>query len=213
MTGEKCNMKILGIVGSSRKRGNTATLVEEALSAARSEGLETEIVYLGDHDIRGCTGCEGCRNTYKCVIQDDMQQLYPKILEADGLIAGSPTYFYNMTTHMKAFLERLYCYEVFDDSDRSVWMSVNEALGGKLAATIAVCEQHNEKDMGVTSEALDLSLVSLGYRIVDSVKVLELYEAGAAERCGKALEQSRNAGRKLARTLLLKEKIRNNINM
>lgn len=204
-------MKILGIVGSSRKKGNTATLVDEAICAARSEGLETETVFLGDYDFRGCIGCEGCRNTYKCVIQDGMQELYPKILEADGLIAGSPTYFYNMTANMKAFIERLYCYEVFDDSDRSVWMSVNEALGGKLAATIAVCEQHNEKDMGVTSEAMDLSLASLGYRVVDSVKVLELYEGGAAERCQKALEQSRNAGRKLARTLLLREKIRNKV--
>lgn len=206
-------MKILGIVGSSRKRGNTATLVDEALCAARGEGLETETVFLGDHEIRGCTGCEGCRNTYKCVIQDGMQELYPKILEADGLIAGSPTYFYNMTANMKAFIERLYCFEVFDGSDRSVWMSVNEAIGGKLAVTIAVCEQHDEKDMGVTSEAMDLSLASLGYRIVDSVKVLELYEAGVAARCEKAMEQSRNAGRKLARTLLLREKIRNNIKM
>jgi hypothetical protein len=67
--------------------------------------------------------------------------------------------------------------------------------------------------MGVTSQAMDLSLASLGYRVVDSVKVLELYEAGAARKCETALEQSRNAGRKLARTLLLKEKIRNNINM
>jgi multimeric flavodoxin WrbA len=201
-------MKIIGIVGSKRKKGNTAVLIEEALHAVRSEGIETEIVYLGDYDIKGCTGCEGCRETYTCVMQDGMQELYPKVMEADGLIAGSPTYFYNMTAEMKAFIERLYCYEVFDESDRSVWMSVNEAMGGKLAVTISICEQHDVKDMGITSEAMDLSLVSLGYRIVDSVKVLELYEAGAAKQCPKALEQSRHAGRKLARTLLLRQKIR-----
>lgn len=206
-------MKVIGIVGSKRKRGNTAALMEEALHAVMSEGIETEMIYLGDYDIKGCTGCEGCRKTYKCVIKDGMQELYPKLMEADGLIAGSPTYFYNMTADMKAFIERLYCYEVFDESDRSVWMSVNEAMGGKLAATIAICEQHDAKDMGVTSETMDLSLVSLGYRIVDSVKVLELYEAGAANRSEKALDQSRHAGRKLAKTLLLREKIRKNIKM
>jgi multimeric flavodoxin WrbA len=204
-------MKIIGIVGSKRKNGNTAVLMKEALHAANSEGIETEIIYLGHYNIKGCTGCERCRDTFTCVIKDGMQELYPKLIEADGLIAGSPTYFYNMTADMKAFIERLYCYEVFDDSDRSVWMSINEAIGGKLAATIAICEQHDEKDMGVTSEAMDLSLVSLGYRIVESVKILELYELGAAKLCENALKKSRHAGRKLARTLLLREKIRKSI--
>jgi len=201
-------MKILGVVGSKRKNGNTSLLMKEALDAANNEGLETEIIYLGDYNISGCTGCEGCKKSFACVIKDGMQELYPKIIRADGLIIGSPTYFYNITAEMKAFIERMYCFEVFDDTDRSVWMSINEAFGGKLAATIAICEQHDEKDMGVTSEVMDLSLASLGYRIVDSVKILKLYELGAATSSENAIKKSRQAGSKLARTLLLKENIR-----
>ena len=204
-------MKILGIVGSKRKKGNTAALVAEALKAARTEGIETKMIYLGDYDIKGCTGCEGCRDTYACVIKDGMQDIYPLLMESDGLITGSPTYFYNMSSDMKAFIERLYCYEVFNEDDRAVWMSVNEAMGGKLATTIAICEQHDAQDMGFTSDAMGLSLASLGYRIVDNVKILELYEAGAAQRSNEALKQSRIAGQKLARTLILREKIRRKI--
>lgn len=206
--GEDTPMKILGIVGSSRKKGNTATLVKEALRAAACEGMGTEIIYLGDYEIKGCTGCEACRKSCSCIIRDGMQDLYPRILEADGLITGSPTYFYNLSAAMKAFIERMYCHEVFDETDRSIWMSVNEAMGGKLAATIAICEQHDAKDMGVTSEAMDSALVSLGYRIVDSVRIPDLYEAGAAERSKTAMERSRCAGMKLAKTLLLRERIR-----
>lgn len=201
-------MKVLGVVGSKRKRGNTARLVKEALQVAANEGLDTELVYLGDYQIRGCTGCEGCKKTFRCVIQDGMQELYAKVEEADGLILGSPTYFYNMTSDMKAFIERLYCYEVFDESDRSIWMSVNEAMGGKLASTIAICEQHDEKDMGFTSEAMNLSLESLGYRIVDSEKILDLYKAEAAKKSEEAIMQASRAGERLAKTLLLRENIR-----
>jgi len=201
-------MKILGIVGSKRKKGNTATLMQEALKAAEDLGVESEIIYLGDYEIKGCYGCEQCRETYTCVIKDDMEQLYPKIMEADGLITASPTYFYNVTADMKAFLERLYCYEVFDESDRSVWMAINEVLGGKFAATIAICEQHSEQDMGVTSEAMTLTLSSLGYRCVENLKVLDLYELNAAKLSSQALVNAYNTGQKLAKTLLLKENIK-----
>lgn len=200
-------MKIVGIVGSKRKKGNTATLVSEALNAAKNEGIDTEIVYLGDYNIKGCFGCEKCKYSYTCIIKDDMQKIYPKIIEADGIILGSPTYFYNITSDMKAFIERLYCYEIFDESNRSIWISLNEALDGKFAVTIAICEQKDEKDMGITSQAMDLSITSLGYRIVDSVKILELFDINAANLSVNAKEKSRNAGLKLARTLLLKENI------
>ena len=200
-------MKVLGIVGSKRKNGNTATLVKEALEKAENEGLETEIIYLGSMNIKGCTGCEQCKDTYRCIINDDMQGLYGKIMSADAMIVGSPTYFYNISSDLKALIERLYCFEVFDEEDRAVWMSVNEAMGGKLAVTIAISEQHNPEDMGVTSQVMDASFASLGYRIVDSVKILKLYEKSAAIKDETALLQAGAAGRKLARTLILKERI------
>ncbi len=202
-------MRILGIVGSKRKNGNTATLVEKAIESAKLKGIDAEIMYLGDYKIEGCFGCEYCQNKYECIIDDDMQKLYKKVLESDAIIAGTPTYFYNMTSDMKAFIDRLYSLQGFDNKDRSVWVSVNEALGGKLAVTISISEQSGLMDMGVTSQAMDLSLQSLGYRIVDSIKILKLFGMNDAKSNNDIIEKVSIAGEKLAKTLLLKQKIKN----
>ena len=198
-------MKVLGIVGSKRKNGNTAYLVQQALHAIEYKDVETELIFLGDYNIKGCTGCEGCKDTYKCVIMDDMQKIYPLITNSDAIILGSPTYFYNITSDMKAFIERLYCFQIFAENDRSVWSSVNEVLGGKYAAVIAICEQNNEEDMGFTAEAMKKPLEGLGYRVLSTVKILELFKKGDALQDQKALEQVRMAGQKLERTFRLRK--------
>lgn len=200
-------MKILGIVGSARKKGNTAALVETALKSAEKLGIQTHIEYLSDYSISGCTGCEGCKKTYQCIVDDDMQKLYPQILEADAIILGSPTYFYNITSLMKAFIERLYCYEIFDEKDRSIWMPLNEASSIKYASIIAVCEQNNEDDMGFTADAMKMPIEALGCRVVNVMKMLHLFEKGEAIKNTQALNQAKKAGEELAKTLLLKQRI------
>ncbi|GAA0736635.1 flavodoxin family protein [Clostridium oceanicum] len=198
-------MKVLGIVGSRRKNGNTACLVQEALNEVQCEEIETEMIFLGDYNIRGCIGCEGCKDTYKCVIKDDMQKLYPRILEADAIIMGSPTYFYNITSDMKAFIERLYCFQIFAEDDRSVWSSINEVLGGKYAVVISICEQSDEKDMGFTAEAMSQPLEGLGYRVIETVKILKLFKKGEALKNQDALDQVKKAGIKLRKTIRLRK--------
>lgn len=198
-------MKILGIAGSKRKKGNTSILVQEALKTAQKEGAKTELIFLGDYSIKDCQGCEGCKETYRCVINDDMQKIYPLLLESDGIILGSPTYFYNISADMKAFIDRCYCFEVFAEDDRSCWLSINEALGGKYAAVIAVCEQENEKDMGFTPEAMSLALQALGYRVIDQIKVLNLFKAGEALTDSDALQRCGKAGEKLVKTIRLRK--------
>ena len=198
-------MKVLGIVGSRRKNGNTAYLVQQALHAIESKEVETELIYLGDYNIRGCIGCEGCRHTYKCVIMDDMQKIYPLIMNSDAIVLGSPTYFYNITSDMKAFIERLYCFQVFAEDDRSVWSSINEALGGKYAVVISICEQNDEKDMGFTSEAMSKPLEGLGYRVIETVKILKLFKKEDALKNQEALDQVKRAGKKLEKTFRLRK--------
>lgn len=134
-----------------------------------------------------------------------MQKIYPLLLEADGIILGSPAYFYNISADMKAFIDRCYCFEVFAEDDCSCWLGINELLGGKYAVVIAVCEQHDEKDMGFTPEAMSKPLEALGYRVVDMVRVLGLFKAGEALQDNRALEQSRKAGERLVRTIKLKK--------
>jgi len=72
-------VKVLGIVGSPRKGGNTDALVEEVLEGARSKGAETEKIYLDDLKIRPCDACELCSENGKCVIEDDFQFIFQKI--------------------------------------------------------------------------------------------------------------------------------------
>ena len=187
-------MKILGIIGSKRKNGNTSILANKALEAAKLEGAEVESIYLGEHNIKGCTGCQGCEGNYKCVINDDMQKIYPKLIEADAIILGSPTYFYNVTSDVKAFIDRCYCFEMFDKDDRSVWLGLNEVLGRRYATVIAICEQESEDDMGYTAEAMSKPLEALGYRIVDKVKVLRLFGKGEASDDNVSLKNAENAG-------------------
>ncbi len=201
-------MKILGVIGSRRKKGNTSTLMQEALEPFKSNNIESKLIFLDDYNINDCCGCEGCKETYKCVINDDMQKLYPDILDSDAIILGSPAYFYNVSADMKAFIDRCYCFEIFDEEDRSVWMGLNEALGGKYAAVIAVSEQAREEDMGFTAEAMIKSLEALGYRVVSTVKALNLFKAGEALNNKKAMDEAKQAGEKLLKYLQLKEKIR-----
>ena len=204
-------MKILGIIGSSRKKGNTATLVRMALDGAQKLGAETEIVYLSDYDFKGCTGCEGCRDRTTCIVKDDMQLLYPKLFEADALVLGSPTYYYNVSAMVKAFIERCYCLNFFDSEDRSLWTSVNEVLGIKYAVVVAVCEQHKAEDMGVTAEVMQRSLEAFGYRVIETVKTLRAFKAGDVESDQRSMLEARKAGEKLVRQLRLREDVRGKI--
>ncbi len=195
-------MKILAINGSGRGKGNTRKLLE-ALSKEIPSDIQYEIVDLNRLNFAGCIGCEGCATSNRCIIQDDMQELYPLIDAASGLVLGSPTYYYNVTSKMKAFIERLYPYQVFDGNDRSIWSSVNEISRVKYALTIAVCEQNNEVDMGFTSEALSMPLEALGYRVVSKETVLNLFERNAAEDSDKILNQMSLVGLKLYKTIKL----------
>ncbi len=99
-------MKVLGIFGSPRKGGNTGLLLEEALKGAEKEGAKTERLYLSDLTITPCKECHGCDRTGNCVILDDMQKIYPKLLEADVVILASPIFFYGVTAWAKALIDR-----------------------------------------------------------------------------------------------------------
>lgn len=197
-------MKLLAVNGSGRGKGNTETLLR-AMGADLPDDVEFELIRLKDYDFSGCTGCEGCAKSNQCVIKDDMQDLYPKIEAADGLILGSPTYFYNVSATMKAFIERLYPYEVFDPDDRSVWVSASEGNGLKYASVLAVCEQEDVSDMGFTAEAMAMPLEALGYRVVGVEKVLHLFGRSDAEKAAETLVQMKKAGAKLYKTIRLAE--------
>lgn len=101
-------MKVLGIVCSPRKNGNTELLVQEALAGARGSGAETELLTVSGKDIKPCDACYSCEKTGKCHIDDDMQLIYEKMLSADGIIIGTPVYFWDLSGQAKVVLDRTY---------------------------------------------------------------------------------------------------------
>ena len=102
-------MKVVAFNGSARKDGNTAILLKRVLKALEGEGIETELIQLAGEQIRGCSACRVCFETknQRCVITDDNVNAYiQKMIEADGIILGSPTYFGMMSPEMKALIDR-----------------------------------------------------------------------------------------------------------
>jgi multimeric flavodoxin WrbA len=99
-------MKILGILGSPRKKGNSDILLNEALNAARSKGAETEKICLYDLKFSGCIACGGCNKTGECVLSDGMTPLYDKLRTADAVIIAAPIYFAGVPAQLKAMIDR-----------------------------------------------------------------------------------------------------------
>ncbi|HXZ95042.1 MAG TPA: flavodoxin family protein [Dehalococcoidia bacterium] len=117
-------MRILGIVCSARKGGNTEILVKEALASAQEAGAQTELVSVIGKSIAPCDGCGSCGKTGVCHIKDDMQPLYEQLGAADGIIFGSPVYFGTVSAQAKAIM------------DRTFSLLMDRRLKGKVAAPV-----------------------------------------------------------------------------
>jgi len=98
--------RVLGIFGSPRRGGNTDLLLEETLKGAAVEGARVEEIHLCDFRITPCSECLSCFNDGACVIADDMQGIYPRLLDADIVILASPIFFYGITGWAKAMVDR-----------------------------------------------------------------------------------------------------------
>lgn len=102
-------MKVVGFNGSARKDGNTAILIRRVFAELEAEGIETELVQLAGRTIRGCIACGRCykNKDRRCAVTDDVaNECIEKMIDADGIILGSPTYFSDLTTEMKALIDR-----------------------------------------------------------------------------------------------------------
>jgi multimeric flavodoxin WrbA len=102
-------MKVVAFNGSPRANGNTAQSIQIVLAELAKEGIETEVIQLGGRKVYGCLACGKCWETQnnRCIRQDDDMNLFiQKMEEADGIIIGSPTYFSNVSTEVKALIDR-----------------------------------------------------------------------------------------------------------
>lgn len=99
-------MKVLGIMGSPRIKGNSDLLLDEALKGAQSQGAEAEKIIVDKLQIAPCREYYGCLKDGNCVIRDDMDGLYPKILDADAIIVTSPIFFYTVSAQLMLLISR-----------------------------------------------------------------------------------------------------------
>ncbi|OUP86691.1 NADPH-dependent FMN reductase [Lachnoclostridium sp. An169] len=127
-------MKVLLINGSPHAKGNTYIALHEMEEIFAQEGIETEMLHVGNKDIRGCISCNSCFSKGKCVFDDLVNEAAPKFEECDGLVVGSPVYYASANATLIAFLDRLFYSTSFDKSMK-VGASVVAARRGGLSAT------------------------------------------------------------------------------
>jgi len=121
--GEKLKQKILIVLGSPRKKGNSATLAGKVSEGAQANGAVVETVYLNALKIKPCQGCQKCQEVDSdgCIIKDDMNQLYPLLMKSNSIVIASPIYWFNISAQSKIFIDRLY----------AVGVGQNNIFGGK----------------------------------------------------------------------------------
>ena len=104
--------KVLVLKSSPRKHGNSTLLADQAIKGAREMGSEVEEILLDRMKIRPCNACDKCRSGERnCVVRDDMQTIYPKLLEAEAIILASPIYYFTFSAQLKLCIDRWYALE------------------------------------------------------------------------------------------------------
>ena len=127
-------MKVLILNGSPKTNGNTMTAISEMVKVFDDQGVESEIIHVGNKDIRGCVSCNSCAVKGKCVFDDVVNEIAPKFEEADGLVLASPVYYASANATLIACLDRLFYSSSFDKTMK-LGASIVVARRGGCSAT------------------------------------------------------------------------------
>jgi multimeric flavodoxin WrbA len=133
--------KVLLLNGSPRANGCTAAALQEMISVFRTEGIETELIHVGNKDIRGCIACGSCMKTGKCVFHDPVNEVAPKFEAADGLVIGSPVYYAGPNGTILSFMDRLF-YSTHFSKHMKVGAAVVSARRGGNTASFDVLNKY-----------------------------------------------------------------------
>ena len=191
-------MKILAICGGLREESNTNKLVKKIAEASR---CNYETAELGKLEIKPCTGCSECMmNEGKCPIEDDMQGLYGKLLDADAIILGSPTYFMNISGAVKCFIDRslaLYYRGIGPMYDPAMPFMGQRPLAGKFGVVVTtVAGVGHEK----TIEELALCMGS-SHRLNLVDKIAEAIGMNDVDDMPEVIKRAEDVGKKLGEAL------------
>nr|MBC7245025.1 flavodoxin family protein [Chloroflexota bacterium] len=143
--------RVLGIVGSPRRGGNTETLVDEALRGAEEAGASTEKIILSTLDIAPCEGCDACEDSGVCIHADDMEGLLRKMSDSDVWVLGTPVYWWGPSAQFKTFVDRWYA-KVFRDEDKAMFQGRRIVLVVPFGDSEVKTARHV---VGMMTDALD----------------------------------------------------------
>ncbi len=184
-------MKVLGIMGSPRIRGNTDLLLGEALKGAKSQGAEVEKIVVDRLKIAPCREYYGCLRDGNCVIRDDMDGLYPKLFSYDVVILASPIFFYALSAQAKVLIDRC----------QALWARINvlglKPVRGRKGALIAVGATRGDKlfDGSILTATYFFKAIGVGY--ADELLVRGVDKRGEIREHPEALAKGFELGRRL----------------
>lgn len=187
-------MKSLVILGSPRKGGNTEILAMQVAAGMNEGGAEVEVIRLTDYAVNPCIACGGCEKTGRCVVQDDMQELYAKIDGADRLVLVSPIYFYGVTAQLKALIDR----------SQAMWSRkylLRQRRQGKIPRIgylVSAAATKGEKVFDGAVLTVQYGLDAMDFQFGGALLVRGVDRKGAVADLPEELERARQFGRKIA---------------
>lgn len=181
--------KILAVIGSPRKGGNTDLLVSKIAEGAGAAGAQVEVVRLGELQIRECDGCHACWKGRPCSKKDDMLAVYPKIAASEVIVFGTPVYWYGPTALMKAFIDRF----VYFNSETNRPM-----VRGKRAAVAIVLEETHEQTWRPVVDFFEKSVAYLEMELAGTIVVPGVGSKGEILKQPERLAEAYRLGSRLA---------------
>ncbi|MGB3210547.1 MAG: flavodoxin family protein [Desulforhopalus sp.] len=193
-------VKIIAIYGSPRRDGNSSALLKQAVAGARQEGAQVEEVFLRDYKISPCLEIYACIKNGECAIRDDFPEILAKVEASTGIMLASPIFFYSVSAHTKIFMDR--CQSLWV---RKYW--IENQVFGKSPETrkglfISVGATSGKKlfDGAILTVKYFFDVLSAG--LWKTVLCRGVDRKGEIENRNDYLQESFEAGRELAKTLL-----------
>lgn len=183
--------KILVVIGSPRRNGNSASLAKEAAAGAKEAGAKVETIFLQGMNIQPCTACDACRRKLKkdCILKDDMRALYPKMKAADGIVIASPIYWFTVSAQTKLFMDRWYALGGDDGY---------ELAGKKFAVVLAYADADPFSSGAVNALRMFQDAFNyLGAEVVGTVYG-SAWKAGEIRKNKALMDAARALGKKIA---------------
>jgi multimeric flavodoxin WrbA len=180
--------RILAVVGSPRKNGNTHILVSKVVEGARERGAVVDELLLGESKIEECDGCHRCWQGKECARADDMRDIYPTIGDSDAIIFGTPVYWYGPTGLMKMFLDRFVYFNCPEN---------REKVRGKRAVLAVPFEEENLETARLVVEMFEKSLGYLEMELAGKVLVPGVSAKGDILHKPERLEEAFKLGQSL----------------